>query len=62
MIDQLKKAIHKIDKLPERKQIESANLIQDELSWDPTILQSPDGFAILRLKHVIPMKSLNITK
>ncbi len=47
MIDQLKKAIHQIEKLPENKQIEIANLIQDELSWDATILQSQDELASL---------------
>jgi len=47
MIDQLKKAIHQIEKLPENEQIEIANLIQDELSWDATILQSQDELASL---------------
>jgi len=47
MIDQLKKAIHQIEKLPESKQIEIANLIQDELSWDDAIRQSQDDLASL---------------
>jgi hypothetical protein len=47
MIDQLKKAIHQIEKLPESKQIEIAKLIQDELSWDDSILQSQDQLASL---------------
>ncbi len=47
MIDQLKKAIHQIEKLPESKQIEIAKLIQDELSWDTTMLQSQDELASL---------------
>jgi hypothetical protein len=47
MIDQLKKAIHQIEKLPESKQIEIANLIQGELSWDDTIRQSQDELATL---------------
>lgn len=47
MIDQLKKAIHQIEKLPENKQIEIANLIHEELSWDATILQSQDQLASL---------------
>lgn len=47
MIDQLKKVIHQIKKLPEFKQIEIANLIHDELSWDATILQSQDELASL---------------
>ena len=47
MNDQLKKAIHQIEKLPESKQIEIANLIQDELSWDDAIRQSQDDLASL---------------
>lgn len=47
MIDQLKKAIHQIESLPESKQIEIAKLIQDELSWDASILQSQDQLASL---------------
>ena len=42
MIEQVKRAIQQIEKLPESKQIEIAKLIQDELSWDATILQSQD--------------------
>ena len=47
MIDQLKKTIQQIEKLPESKQIEIAKLIQDELSWDASILQSQDHLASL---------------
>ena len=47
MIDQVKKAIQQIEKLPESKQIEIAKLIQDELSWDTTILQSQDKLVSL---------------
>ena len=47
MIDQVKKAIQQIEKLPENKQIEIAKLIQDELSWDTTILQSQDKLVSL---------------
>lgn len=47
MIDQVKRAIQQIEKLPESKQIEIAKLIQDELSWDATILQSQDQLASL---------------
>ena len=38
MIDQVKRAIQQLEKLPESKQIEIAKLIQDELGWDETIL------------------------
>ena len=47
MIEQVKRAIEQIEKLPESKQIEIAKLIQDELSWDATILQSQDQLASL---------------
>lgn len=47
MIEQVKRAIQQIEKLPEGKQIEIAKLIQDELSWDATILQSQDQLASL---------------
>ena len=45
MIEQVKRVIQQIEKLPESKQIEIAKLIQDELSWDATILQSQDQLA-----------------
>ena len=47
MIEQVKRAIQQIEKLPESKQIEIAKLIQDELGWDVTILQSQDQLASL---------------
>ncbi len=47
MIEQVKRAIQQIEKLPESKQIEIAKLIQDELSWDATILQSQDQLSSL---------------
>ncbi len=47
MIDQVKKAIQQIEKLPESKQIEIAKLIQDELSWDASVLQRQDELASL---------------
>jgi hypothetical protein len=47
MIGQVKGAIQQIEKLPESKQIEIAKLIQDELSWDTSILQSQDQLGSL---------------
>ncbi len=47
MIEQVKRAFQQIEKLSESKQIEIAKLIQDELSWDATILQSQDQLASL---------------
>ncbi len=40
MIDQVKKAIQQIESLPRDKQIEIAQLIQDELGWDNTFQQT----------------------
>ncbi len=40
MIDAIKKAFEEIEKLPEKKQQELAQLIQDELSWENTFLQN----------------------
>lgn len=47
MIEQVKRAIQQIEKLPESKQIEIAKLILDEISWDASILQSQDQLASL---------------
>ena len=47
MIEQVKRAIQQIEKLPESKQIEIAKLIHNELSWDATILQSQDQLTSL---------------
>jgi len=46
-VSQVKRAIQQIEKLPKSKQIEIAKLIQDELSWDATLLQSQDQLASL---------------
>lgn len=45
MLEQVKRAIQQIEKLPESKQIEIAKLIQDELSWDATILNTQEQLA-----------------
>jgi len=45
MIEQVKRAIQQIERLPKSKQIEIAKLIQDELSWDATILNTQDQLA-----------------
>lgn len=47
MIEQVKRAIQQIEKLPESKQLEIATLIHDELSWDATILQNQDQLTSL---------------
>ena len=47
MIDQVKKAIQQIEKLPREKQVEIAQLIQDELNWDDTFDKTRDKLEIL---------------
>ena len=47
MIDPIKKAIRKIEKLSKSKQEEMAILIEDELSWDTTFAQSQEKLSIL---------------
>jgi len=47
MIDPIKKTIQQIKKLPVNKQIKLAQLIQDELSWDATFLNTQDELATL---------------
>lgn len=42
MIDAIKKAFEEIEKLPEKKQQELAQLIHDELSWENTFIQNQD--------------------
>jgi len=47
MIGEIKKAFQEIEKLPKKKQLELAQLIQDELNWDKTFLQSQDKLSQL---------------
>ena len=47
MIDEIRNALSKIEKLPRRKQEEIALLIEEDLSWDSAFEQSQDGLSIL---------------
>lgn len=47
MIDQVRRAMEKIEKLPPKRQREIAQLIQDELRWDNILTQSKDELSIL---------------
>ena len=47
MIDQVKKVIERLEKLPSYKQEEIANLIDDELNWDSTFNQTQDQLSSL---------------
>jgi hypothetical protein len=47
MIDPVKKVFQEIEKLPKNKQLELAQLIQDELGWDATFRQNQDKLAQL---------------
>jgi hypothetical protein len=47
MIDQVKRAIAEIEKLPAEKQSEIAQLIQDELGWDKTFTDTQDELTTL---------------
>lgn len=47
MIDPVKKAFQEIEKLPKKKQLELAQLIQDELSWENTFSQSQEKLSQL---------------
>ena len=47
MIDEVKKAVEQIEKLPRDQQVEIARLIQDELGWDETFQNSQKELSTL---------------
>ena len=47
MIDQVKKLIEQLEKLPSKRQEEIASLIEDELNWDTTFNESQDEISAL---------------
>ena len=61
MIDPVKKAFQEIEKLPKKKQLELAQLIQDELSWDNTFLQSQDKLTQLAKEALNEYKKGNVS-
>ena len=61
MIDPIKKAFQEIEKLPKKKQLELAQLIQDELSWDNTFQQSQDKLSQLAKEALTEYKKGNVS-
>ena len=61
MIDQVKKAFQKIEKLPKKKQLELAQLIQDELNWDNTFLQSQEKLSQIAKEALTEYKKGNVS-
>ena len=61
MIDPIKKAFQEIEKLPKKKQLELAQLIQDELSWDNTFQQSQDKLSQLAKGALTEYKKGNVS-
>ena len=59
MIDQVKKAIRQIEKLPREKQLEIAQLIQDELSWEETFNQTQDKLSNLAQEAIQDHQSIH---
>lgn len=47
MIDEVKKAVEQIEKLPPEQQLEIVRLIQDELGWDETFQNSQEQLSTL---------------
>ncbi|HLF63493.1 MAG TPA: hypothetical protein VI603_07065 [Saprospiraceae bacterium] len=62
MIDQVKKAIHQIEQLPREKQIEIAQLIQDELNWDNTLQQTQNELSNLAQEALKEYKAGNTSE
>ena len=61
MIDPVKKAFQEIEKLPKAKQLELAQLIQDELSWDATFAQTQDKLSQLAKEALTEYKKGNVS-
>ena len=61
MIDPIKKAFQEIEKLPKKKQLELAQLIQDELSWDKTFQQNQDKLSQLAKEALTEYKKGNVS-
>jgi hypothetical protein len=61
MNDQVKKAFQEIEKLPRKEQLELAQLIQDELSWDKTFQQNQDKLSQLAKEALTEYKKGNVS-
>jgi hypothetical protein len=57
MVDLVKKTIEQIEKLPASKQLEIAQLIQDELSWESTFQHSQEELKILAKEAIKEYKA-----
>lgn len=59
MIDQVRKVIVQLEKLPEQRQLEIAQLILDELKWDETFQRSQHELSTLAREALEEYKSGN---
>jgi hypothetical protein len=57
MTEELKKAINKVEKLPEEKQNYIAELILDEIKWDYTFQSSLDKLSTLAEEALLEYKT-----
>lgn len=57
MVDELKKAVDKVEKLSETKQKEIARLIVNEIGWDQTLANSQDKLSSLAQEALDEYKS-----
>jgi hypothetical protein len=58
--DKIKKAIRKIEALPEKEQEDIARLILEELSWNHTLETTQDNLAALAKEANMEYKSRNV--
>jgi hypothetical protein len=59
MIDQVKRAIDQIEKLPKERQLEIAQLILDELKWEESFQKSQKELSTLAKEALKEYKSGN---
>jgi hypothetical protein len=57
MTEELKKAINKVEKLPDEKQNYIAELILDEIKWDYTFQSSLDKLSTLAEEALLEYKA-----
>lgn len=62
MIDQVKKAIDQIEKLPKERQLEIAQLILDELKWEESFQKSQKELSTLAKEALKEYKSRNTSR
>jgi len=59
MIDQIKRAIEEIEKLPPERQREIAQLIQEELRWGNVLTQTKDELSTFAKEALSEYKAKN---